>query len=75
MDPKKVFESYPNPKIIPLGSQKAKQYPRIRSELKIRIEGGVEDKICSAIQTEPKHLFEPDPNPKKTRRTPILVQN
>ena len=46
IDPKNVFETYPNPKISLLGPQKAKKNPKIRSKSKVRIEGSIENQSC-----------------------------
>ena len=80
-DPKNVFEHYFSPKISPLGPEKAKKNPKIRSKLKVRIEGSRENKSCLSEWVDPKNVFEPyyDPNlahwgPKKPKCAPKLGQ-
>ena len=38
LDPKTVFELFPNPKISPLGPQKVKNDPKNKSKSKVRID-------------------------------------
>ena len=47
IDPKTVFEPYPKPKNSPLGPQKVKNDPKLKSNSKVRIEGIIENKSCS----------------------------
>ena len=47
----------PIPKITYLG-------PIIESKFKVKIEGIIENKSCSAIQVDSKNVFEYYPNPK-----------
>ena len=46
-DPKTVFEPYPNPKNSPLGPQKVKNEPKIKSKSNVKIEGNIENESCS----------------------------
>ena len=76
-----IFKT-PNPQNSPLGPQKPKTNPKIWSKLKVRIKGSIENKSCSAIQSDPKNVFEPNPTsklahwgPKKPKRAPKLGQN
>ena len=55
---KKVFEHYPNSKKKPLGPQKAINNPKIRKKIKVRIKGDIENRSCSAINSEHKTVFE-----------------
>ena len=48
-DSKTVFEPYPYPKNSPFGPQKVKIAPKIKSKSKFRIEGTIENKMCSTI--------------------------
>ena len=48
MDPKTVFEPYPKPKNSPLGPQKVKNKPKIKSKSNIKIVGDIENLCCSA---------------------------
>ena len=52
--PKTVFEPYPDSKNSPLGQQKVKNGPRIKSKSKVRIECTKENKCCS---TTSQHSF------------------
>ena len=45
--PKTVVEPYPNPKNSPLGPQKVKNDPKIKSNSKVRIERNIENESCS----------------------------
>ena len=47
VDPKKGVEPYPNPKNSPLGPQKVKNDPKIKSKSNVRIEGNIENESCS----------------------------
>ena len=44
--PQNSFEPYPDPKRIPLWSQNVKNYPKIHSVSKVRIEGIIENESC-----------------------------
>ena len=48
-DPKTVFEPYSNSKNSPLGPQKVKNDPKIKSNSKVRIERNKENESCSTI--------------------------
>ena len=46
------------------------------------MKGSIENKSCSAIESDPKNVFEPNPTsklahwgPKKPKRAPMLGQN
>ena len=73
------FEPYPGPKNIPLWSQKVKNYPKIKSDSKVRSEGIIENKSCSTAWVDLKTVLEPyTPTPKiaqKITTTPKLSQN
>ena len=58
VDPKTVFELYIEPKNSPLGSQKFKDDPKIKSKSKVRIEGNIENESCSSAIIDPKTVFE-----------------
>ena len=45
VDPKTVFEPYPNPKNSPLGPKKYDA--KIESKSNVRIEGNIENESCS----------------------------
>ena len=50
LDPKTVFEHYPYPKNRPLGLQKVKKDPKIKSKSNIRIEGNIEKKVAAIYE-------------------------
>ena len=65
-----------------MGPQKPKTNPKIWSKLKVRIEGSIENKRCSAIQRDPKKLLiltQPPKlihwSPQKPKRVLKLGQN
>ena len=45
-DPKTVFKPYHNPKSSPVGGSPLKNDPKIKSKLKVRIEGIIENESC-----------------------------
>ena len=47
VDPKSFFEPYPDPKNSPLGPQKVKNDPKIKSKSNVRMEGNIENESCS----------------------------
>ena len=63
--PKHFFELYPHPKNSPLGSQKVKADPKIRSKSKVRIIGTIEKKLF-IYMSRPKTVFEPYSDPKNS---------
>ena len=65
VDPKRVFEPYPDPKDSPLGPQKVKDYAKIKSKIKVRIKRTIENKSCSTAWVDSKTVFEPYSDPKK----------
>ena len=66
MDSKTDLEHYTDPNNNPLGHQKVKNDPRIKSKSKVRIEENIENKRCSTTRIEPKTGFKPYPNPKNS---------
>ena len=56
--PKISFEPYPDPKNSPLGPQKVKDDPKIKSKSNVRIEGNTENEGCSTTWVDPKTVFE-----------------
>ena len=63
VDPKTVFELYPNFKNCPLGSQGVKNYPKIKYKAKVRNRENIENKSCSATCVDPKTVLNPTPTP------------
>ena len=57
VDPKKVFESFPKPKNSPLGHQKVKNDPKIKSKSNVRIEGNIKNENCSTAWVDPNTVF------------------
>ena len=49
VEPKTVFEPFPNPKNSLLGPQKVKNDPKIKSKSNVRIERNRENESCSTI--------------------------
>ena len=47
LTPKKISIPTPIPKSSPLGLQKVKNYPRIKSKSNVRFEGNIENESCS----------------------------
>ena len=72
-DPITVFKPDPDPKNIPLGTQKVKNDPKIMSRSKVRIERTIENKSCSTTWVGPKTVFEPYPDPKNRPLGPSLA--
>ena len=61
VDPKALFAPYPNRQNSQLGPQKDKNNPKIMPN-KVRNEGSIENKSCSAIGVDPENVFKPYPN-------------
>ena len=73
--PKNFLELYLDPKNCPLGPQKVKNYPKIKSKSKVRIEGTIENKSCSTTLVDPKKVIESFSNPKYSPLGPQKVKN
>ena len=73
--PKTVFEPYPNPKNSPLGPQKDKNDPQIKSNSNVRIQGIIENESCSTTWLDPQTVFEPYIEPKNSPLGPQKVKN
>ena len=54
VDPKIVFEPYPDSNNSQLGPQKVKSDTNIKSKSKVTIEENIENKICSTNRVNPK---------------------
>ena len=59
--PQNSFEPNPDPKNSPLGPQKVKNDPKIKSKSKVRIQEDIENKSCSATWGDSQTVFEPPP--------------
>ena len=58
-----------------LGPQKVKNDPKIKSKSNVRIEGNIENESCSTTWEDPKTVFGPYNNPKKSPLGPQKVKN
>ena len=74
-NPKTVFEPDPNPKNSSLGPKKAKNDPKIQLNLKVKIEGILENKSCSTIWVDPKIIFKPNSNSENSPLGPPKAKN
>ena len=75
-NPKTVLEPNPNPKNSSLGpKKKAKNNPKIQLNLKVKIEGMLENKSCSTMWVDPKIIFKPNSNPKNSPLGPPKAKN
>ena len=61
-----MYEPFPNPnsKNCPLGPQKFKNDPKIKSKVNVRIERNEENENCSTTRVDPKTVVEPYPSNK-----------
>ena len=80
--PQHTFWTLSRPQKYPISALKSKNDPKVKSKSKVRIEGTIENKSCSTTWVDPKTVFEPYPDPKKTfgaqkckKMTPKLSQN
>ena len=69
----KSFEPYSNPKNTPLGPQKFKNDPKIKSNSKVRIEGIIENGSCLTRWVDLKMIFDLKLNPPNSRKWPNKV--
>ena len=74
-DPKTVFEPFPNLKNSPLGPQKVKNDPKIKSKVNVEIERNKENESCSTTLVDPKTVVEPYPSPKNATLGRQKVKN
>ena len=65
----------PRPQNRPLGPKKIKNDPKIKSKLKVRIQGTIENKSYSTKLVDPITVFEPYPDPKNSSLGPPKVKN
>ena len=77
-----MVSPYHDPKNRPLGTQKVKNDPEIKSKSKVRIERNIENESCSTTLVDPKTVFEKYSGPKynqlgpqKAKTTPKSRQN
>ena len=66
IDPETVVEPYSDPQTSPLGPQKDKDDPKIKSNLYVRIQGIIENEHRSTTWVDPKTVFEPHIEPKNS---------
>ena len=64
VDPKTVFQLYNESKNNPLGPQKVKDNPKIKSKEKVRIEGTIEKKLFNYMSGPHTSYLEPYLDPK-----------
>ena len=70
-----VFKPHPNHKNRPLGPQKIKTDPKIKSKSNIRIERNKENESYSTTWLDPKTVVDPYPSPKNAPVGPQKVKN
>ena len=58
-----------------MGPQKAKNNPKLRSKLKVKIEVSIEKKSWESIRVDPKTAFRPYPNSKNSLFGPQKAKN
>ena len=73
--PKNSFEPYRSPKNSPLGPQKVKNDPKIRSKSNVIIEGNIEIESCSTTRVEPKTVVELYSDPQTSPLLPKQDKN
>ena len=73
--PQNGFWTFNNPKNSPLGPQKVKNDPRIKSKSNVRFERNKEDESCSNTWVDHKTVFEPYPNPRIAHLGPKKMNN
>ena len=64
--PQNSCQTLLQPKISPLGPQKVKNDPKIKSKSNVRIKGNIDNESCSTTWVDPKTVFGPFPYPKKS---------
>ena len=72
---KTVVAPYSNPKISPLGPQKVKNDPKVKSKSNVRIERNKEDESCSTTWVDFKIVEDAYPNSKSSPLGPQKVKN
>ena len=73
--PQNSFWNLLQPQNNPLGPQKVKTDPTIKSKSNVKIERNKENESCSITWVGPKILVEPYPNPKNRELGPQKVKN
>ena len=73
--PQNSCEPYSDHKISPLGPQKDKNGPKIKSNSNITIQGIIRNESCSTTWVDPKIIFEPHIEPKNSPIRPRKVKN
>ena len=64
MDPKTIFESHIEPKISPLGPQKVKNDPKIKSNQMSELKETKKIKVVQLHEETSKQFLNPTPTPK-----------
>ena len=70
-----MFGPFPNPNKSPLGPQKVKNDPKIKSKSNVRIYGNIENESCLTTWVDHKTVFGPFPNPKNSLLGAQKVKN
>ena len=73
--PQNSFWTFLQPQNSPLGPQKVKNDPKIKSKSNVRIERNTEYESCSTSWVDPKTVFEPYTDHKSIPLGPQKVQN
>ena len=73
-DPKTVVKAYFDHRTNPLGPQKDKSDPKIKSNFNVTIHGIIENENCSTTCVDPKTVFDPYPDSKKSQLGPQKVK-
>ena len=74
MDPETVVKPNSYPQTSPLGLQKDKNDPKIKSNLNVRIQGIIENESCSTTWVNLNKIFEPHIAPKNSPLGPQKVK-
>ena len=67
VDPKTVFEPYPDPTNSPLGPKKVKNSSKMKTHSKVRIKESIDNECCATILVDPKTFFKIKPTPKNQK--------
>ena len=73
--PKTDIEPYSDSQTSPLGPQKDKNDPKIKSSLNVRIQGIIEIESCPSKWVDPETVFEPHIEPKNSPLGSKKVKN
>ena len=68
--PQNSFRTLPQPKNSPLGPQKVKNDPKIKSKSNFRIEWNIENESCSTTCVDPETVVKPYTNLQTSQLVP-----